>query len=47
MSYLYVKWNSFGLRIARRRFRHWSMVCVALATPVAKACDAGGGALRS
>ncbi len=22
MSYLYVKWNSFGLRFARRRFRH-------------------------
>ena len=21
-SYLYVKWNSFGLRFARRRFRH-------------------------
>jgi len=23
------------------------MVCLALATPVAKTCDAGGGALRS
>jgi hypothetical protein len=22
MSYLYVKWNSFGLRVARRRSRH-------------------------
>jgi hypothetical protein len=22
MSYLYVKWNSFGLRFARRRSRH-------------------------
>jgi hypothetical protein len=22
MSYLYVKWNSFGLRFARRRFGH-------------------------
>ena len=22
MSYLYVKWNSFGLRPARQRFRH-------------------------
>jgi len=22
MSYLYVKWNSFGLRFARRSFRH-------------------------
>jgi hypothetical protein len=33
MSYLYVKWNSFGLGFARRRFRHYSMVCLALATP--------------
>jgi hypothetical protein len=47
MSYLYVKWNRFGLRFARRRFRHESMVCLALAPPVAKTCDAGGGALRS
>jgi len=22
MMYVYVKWNSFGLRLARRRFRH-------------------------
>ncbi len=22
MSYLYVKWNSSGVRFARRRFRH-------------------------
>jgi len=25
---LYVKWNSFGLRFPRRRFRHWSMICL-------------------
>jgi hypothetical protein len=47
MSYLYVKWNSFALWSARRRFGHQSMVCLELATPVAKTCDAGGGALRS
>ena len=45
MSYLSVKWNSFGLRFARQRFRHQSMVCLVLA--VAKTCEAGGGALRS
>ena len=28
MSYLYVKWNSFGLRPAPRRFRHLSTVCL-------------------
>jgi hypothetical protein len=47
MSYLIVKWNSFGLRFAHRRFRHESMVCLALATPVGKTCGAGGGVLRS
>jgi hypothetical protein len=47
MSYLYVKWNSFGLRSACQRFRHESMVCFALAAPVAKTCGGGGGALRS
>jgi len=41
MSYLTVKWNSFGLRFARQRFRHLEhgLSCAGR--------EAGGGALRS
>ncbi len=44
--YLYVKWNSFGLRACPPTFPTLEHGLFALATPVAKTCDAGGGALR-
>jgi hypothetical protein len=46
MSYLYVKWNSFGrgLRASGLAIKVCHM-CL-LATPGTEACDAVGGALR-
>ena len=41
------QWRSSPSRNEAVHSPKTSMVCLALATPVAKACDAGGGALRS
>ena len=46
MSYLHVKWNSFGLWFARQRFKYKSISCLSLATPGTGAYDAIGGVFR-
>jgi hypothetical protein len=47
MSYLYVKWNSFGLRFCSPTIPTLEHGLSCAGHSVAKTCDAGGGALRS
>jgi hypothetical protein len=46
MSYLYVKWNSFGLWFGSPPVPPLKHALGSLATPETEACGAAGGAFR-